>query len=338
MVNDNIFLSSGYLNFDYIASLGATFNIIVGGRGTGKTFSSLKFMIENHRRFIFMRKNQVQLDMVSKKGFTPFEPLINELNLPIETAPMGGKVTRVTVGNDDIGYMIALSAISSIRGFDASLVQDIIYDEFIHELHEKPMRAEFEALANAYETINRNRELKGFPPVKLYLLANSNSLDSDILLGFKIIETLRRMRRKQKTIFLDQKRSLLVIDLWASPISQAKKDTALYKLTKGSEFYDMALENDFSHDRTDKIKSMPLIEYKIDIEVGELCFYKHKSKREYYITKTRMGTPKEVINPSGEGRKRLIRKYDRYYKAFINDAVKFENMTCKILFQRYYDG
>ena len=338
MINDNIFLKSGYLDFQYLASLGATFNIIVGGRGTGKTFSSLQYMIEEGRRFIFMRKNQVQLDMVSKKGFTPFEPLVNELGLPIETAPMGGKVTKVTLGNVDIGYMIALSAISSIRGFDASTVTDIVYDEFIHELHEKPMKGEFEALANAYETVNRNRELKGFPPVRLYLLANSNSLDSDILLGFKIIETLQRMRKKKHGIYFDKKRSLLIVDLFASPISEMKKDTALYRATEGSEFYDMAVENEFSHDRTDKVQSMPLIEYKLEVEVGELYFYKHKSRREYYITKTRHGTPKEVITPVGEGRKRLIRKYDRYYKAFIDNKIKFENMTCKILFDKYFSG
>ena len=320
-----------------IKSYGCVFNLIIGGRGTGKTFSALWDQIESGRNFVFLRKNQVQLDMIMKPGFTPFEPLNNELGYDIEVKPRGQKMAVVTQHNNEIGYMLALSAISGIRGFDASGVKDIIYDEFIHELHEKPMRGEFEAFANAYETINRNREINGREPVRCYLLANSNSLESDILLGLGLVDKLRKMRKKKKQVFIDSKRSLLLVDLFSSPISQLKKETALYKLTAGSEFAAMALENEFSHDRTDKIKSMPLAEYVLEVEVGELYFYRHKSRRgEYYISFQKRGDGKEYIEPLGEGKKRLKKQYFRYYLAHVNNKILFDNMTAKILFEKYF--
>lgn len=36
-----LYLENGYLNIDYVLSLNSTFNLITGGRGTGKTFGLL---------------------------------------------------------------------------------------------------------------------------------------------------------------------------------------------------------------------------------------------------------------------------------------------------------
>ena len=337
MVYDNLFTADGWPNWKAIVDIGCTINLILGGRGTGKTFSCLDYELEHDRRFCFMRKNQVQLDMVMAPENSPFIPLNLEKGYDVELKKRG-KISRIFNGNKDVGFMVALAAVSGLRGFDASLIQDIIYDEFIHERHEKPMRGEFEALLNAYETMNRNRELQGREPIKLYLLANSNSLDSDILLGFKLVEIIRKMRRKGRTVYIDKKRSILIVDLFSSPISQKKKETALYKAVEGSDFYGMAIKNEFSYDRTDKVKAMPLNEYILEIRVGEINIYKHKSRKEYYVSSTQKGTPKEIINPVGEGRKRLLRKYMKYYKYHVDNKVLFENMTSKILFEKYYLG
>ena len=69
----------------------------------------------------------------------------------------------------------------------------------------------------------------------------------------------------------------MIIDLVNSPISKAKQATTLYQMNVGNDFAKMALGNEFAYDRTDKVKSMPLNEYILDIQVGDLFFYKHKS-------------------------------------------------------------
>ena len=57
--------SNGYFDFPAVRKLGYPFNLITGGRGTGKTFGGLVDMIETHTDFIFMRRTQTQLDAIS---------------------------------------------------------------------------------------------------------------------------------------------------------------------------------------------------------------------------------------------------------------------------------
>ena len=46
---------------------------------------------------------------------------------------------------------MALSTVSNLRGFDMSDCTLLIYDEFIPEPHERPLKNEAAALFNAYE-------------------------------------------------------------------------------------------------------------------------------------------------------------------------------------------
>lgn len=336
MVYDNIFLENGYLDFDaFMNTPGANFFIILGGRGTGKTFGGLEWCYLNRQKFIYSRKNQVQLDFIRSEEENPIQALNREKGYNLETENIR-KITRIKKGAEDLGLMVALSAISGIRGFDAERYTVWIYDEFIHEEHEKPIKAEFEAFNNGYETINRNRELKGMPALKAVLMANTNSLKSEILVGWGIVELIRRMRKKGQETYIDKDRGLMIIDLVNSPISIKKRETALYRMNKDNEFSKMALNNEFAYDRTDKIKSMPLNEYVVDIQVGDIFLYKHKSDGSYYVSPSLRGTPKEIINPQGEGRKRLQDRGAKYYKAFVKDKIKFENMTTRIKFENYF--
>ena len=48
------------------------------------------------------------------------------------------------------------------------------------------MKNKFMLFFNLYETVNRNRELEGKEPVKVYMLSNSTSLDNEILAELSI--------------------------------------------------------------------------------------------------------------------------------------------------------
>lgn len=336
MVNDNLYMSNGYLNFDaFINTPGVDFFFLLGGRGTGKTFGSIDWCYLNNQKFIYSRKNQVQLDFIRSEEENPIQALNREkgYNLEVENSK---KITRIKKGAEQLGFMVALSAISGIRGFDAYQYKVWIYDEFIHEKHEKPMTGEFEAYNNGYETINRNRELDGFPPLKAILAANSNSLESEILVGWDLVDIIRKMRKKKQEIYIDNKRPYMIIDMFNSPISQKKRETTLYRMNADNAFTKMALGNEFAYDRTDKIKSMPLAEYILDIQVEDLYFYKHKSGGPYYVSQFQRGTPKEVIDPRKEGKRRLQDRGLKYYKAFVKNRIYFENMTVKIKFEHFF--
>ena len=54
-----IYTKEGYIDFDALLKEdNSIYKFIVGGRGIGKTFGILKYMIEHHIKFIFMRRTQ----------------------------------------------------------------------------------------------------------------------------------------------------------------------------------------------------------------------------------------------------------------------------------------
>ena len=74
----DLYLENGYLNIDYILGLGFTFTAIVGGRGTGKTFGILKYLVENHKKFLHVRRTKTQRELIDMDANNNFLKL-NEM-------------------------------------------------------------------------------------------------------------------------------------------------------------------------------------------------------------------------------------------------------------------
>ena len=70
-----IYLDNGYIDFSKVLSYGVPYNFMVGGRGIGKTYGALKYMIEHDIKFVFMRRTQTQLDVIRKEEYQPFKKL-----------------------------------------------------------------------------------------------------------------------------------------------------------------------------------------------------------------------------------------------------------------------
>lgn len=334
----SIYLSSGYLDMHSIINNDFTFVFIVGGRGTGKTFGALKETLERSNKFIYMRRTQAELDIVNKPEFNPFKSVSLVTGTTTYFKPISKDSAGIYNGADDlIGYTVALSTIAKLRSFDASDCDLIIYDEFIPEKHARPIKEEGSAFLNAYETINRNRELSGDKPVKMVCLANANRADNPIFMELGLISVVEKMKNKGLEVWADRNRSIMVISLVESQISKAKRETALYKLTKGSDFERMSLENNFAYDDFSGIAPQKLIEYKPIISIGEICIYKHKSKKLYYVSEHRSGSPDHY----GVSERELTsyrQHYWRLWDRYIDGAVLFENYLTKSLFIKYTYG
>ena len=334
----SIYLSSGYLDIAKILSYGVPFNFIVGGRATGKTYGALKYAYESHTRFILMRRTQAQTDLINKPEFNPYKAINTDLGSDIQVKSISKYNSRIFEPAEDgeqlLGYTCALSTISNMRGFDASDCKLLIYDEFIPERHERPIKGEGAAFLNAYESINRNRELKGEPPLQVLGLANAFNIANPIFMELGLVGRCEKMKNSDQELFIDRERGILLVLLQHSKISAAKADTALYRLSSGS-YSDMALSNDFIYNSTDNIKAQALKEYKLLCTVGEISIYRHKSKREYYVSEHRTGTA-PLYKSDEVGIMRYRRKYGIVMApAYVNNRVLFENILTKSLFELY---
>ena len=333
-----IYLSSGYLDVEKILAYKQPFNFIVGGRATGKTYGALKTAYDNQIRFILMRRTQTQCDLINKPEFNPYKAINMDIgsNITVKSiSKYNSKIIEEFEESENIlGYTCALSTISNMRGFDASDVELLIYDEFIPEKHERPLKNEGSAFLNAYETINRNRELKGADPVQVLCLANAFNIANPIFLELGLVGRCEKMKNAGQELYIDKNRGILIVMLYNSRISKAKADTALYRLSSGS-YSDMALSNDFIYNSSENIKSLALKEYTLICTVGEISIYRHKSQRRYYVSEHRTGTAPQYT--SDEVNLMRYRKNHGLilYSAYMRNAITFENMLTKSLFELY---
>lgn len=341
-----LYQSNGYINIDYIVSLGLPFNFIVGGRGTGKTYTTLSHVVDNGINFMLMRRTQSQADTINKPQFSPMKPLNNDRGYNIVTKQISKYNSAFYHGTKDgdeiiptgkpIGYTCALSTIANMRGFDASDVKILIYDEFIPEKHERPIKHESQAFLNAYETINRNRELKGEKPLQVIALANSNDIANPIFLELGLVRIADRMERNKSEIYVDRERGIALFNLKNSPISNSKKETALYRATRQSNFADMAISNVFNKNVGGVVISRKLAEFKAVVCVGEICIYKHKSENRYYISTHKSGAYKSFTSGAID-LERFKREYFYIWTEYMYNRVEFEEILCELLLTKYFE-
>lgn len=338
-----MYTKEGYIDFNYILKDKNPFIFIVGGRGSGKTYGAIHYALTAHKTFFFMRRTQTQIDMIKNDSFSPFKAVDESICV----SSINKNLTGIYRGEQDedgiykaagapIGFMCALSTISNIRGFDASMVDLIIYDEFIGEAHERPIRNEGQAFLNAYETINRNRELKGAEPVQLLALANSNSLANPIFVELELVTPVEKLINSGQSVYRNNDRGVSVYMINRSPVLDAKSRTALYRLAGDTEFADMALANKFTAEEMDHIKPQDLKPYKLICEAGELSIYKRKDNAGYYICAHSSGTTTSVYKASNMDLKRFRR--DQYYLwlAYLKGKILFESYIHKVLFEKYF--
>lgn len=264
---NDLYTVDGWLDFEYILSRGAWLNVIIGARQVGKTYGCLKLMLSHNFNHILLRRTTEEVDTLTA---TPqFSPYANfEPDYKVSFFKSGGKITRISdysIGSDGKiveenprGVLTSLTQIAHIRGFNGSLYSDVVFDEFIPEKSVITRKTDGDALLNAYTTINGNRELKGEKPLRLWLLANTNNINNPIIEALKITDDILLMRRKGIEE-LKTENDVLIIQPKSKKIIEQRKNTALMRqISDKSEFYGMAIDNDFAYDRSPYVKTMPV--------------------------------------------------------------------------------
>ena len=338
--SNHLYQEGGWVNPSPLLDCDSTFIFGYGARGIGKTYGCLselrKRALEGWGKFILLRRQQTQADFVGKQEFSPFKPIDTDNGFFTEVKRLDKFTSAFYVDDTVIGYIMALSTVTNIRGFDGSDVNCIFYDEFIPEKHARPIKNESDALWNCYETINRNRELFGKPALKLIGMSNANDISNEIFLSLGVVDKIDRMKHKGQNVYLNREKSLAIVDYQGAKISDLKKQTALYKLTQDSDFEKMAIENEFMNEFSSEYRSVPLVECSPLVNVGEICIYTHKSNGKFYISMHRTGSPAEFGSGNTE-RERFKNSYFFLWQAYLTRRIIFESRLCEILFRKYFD-
>lgn len=337
-----IYNESGFVNWDYLYSETLAFCMVTGARATGKTYGLLKYLVENEIPFMYLRRLGNQLEQSCSVTANPFKKLNADQGWNIQPYKQRHVVrfaqSEVVDGkniptDEPCAIGAALSTFATLRGMDFSDVDCIVFDEAIPMTGEKTIRDEFTAFLHLYETVNRNRELEGKPPVKAFLLGNANKLSNPYYAGWGFMRTALRMIKGNQMLWRSTDGTRLMVMLLHSPISDRKRGTALYQ-NGNDDFIATSLDNAFRVDPT-KIKSYPLRELQPVCGIGEIGIYKHKSRTGFYVSKV---VPRsEYYDPFGIRLKMFRRDYAILTVSYLNGDVTFEDYDLELIFRELLD-
>lgn len=331
---DKLYTKDGWIDAGLLVHNKAPFVLAIGGRGIGKTYGVLKMLYEEKTPFLYVRRTMAQLEAVTIPALSPYNQINTDCGYNVGVKKLSKHTVSFYDDKTEFAVGIALSTFASIRGMSAEKFEVLLFDEIIPERHEKKMKEEDTAFANMLESLNRNRELNGKPPLKVILLSNSNTINSKIIsvLGVTdIVETMERRKECYRVINND----VCIVRYEDSPISKRKSNTALYRVVNNADFKAMAIENEFAAADYERVKRLPLQEYNMIVSIGDCTICKHKSKNEYYIISGAKASLRYNILPLEKAS--FQKKYSYIYKALLRNRVYFQSASCKLEFERGFD-
>jgi len=180
-----------YYSFNHALSHNATINMIIGGRGLGKTYGAkkkaIKDFIKNGDMHIYMRR--FETEMFAKENY--FDDLIAREEFPEWDFRVNGKIGQIAPKStrdekkrvwQTLVWFIPLSRAQQYKGVPFPRVTLIIFDEFlIEKSHMQYLPNEYEAFINFYSTVDRWDDR-----VRVVMLANSVSIMNPYFLRFNI--------------------------------------------------------------------------------------------------------------------------------------------------------
>lgn len=287
-----MYTHEGWANTDLFFKDPAPIVIAFGGRGIGKTYGVLKYLLEEKISFLYMRRTQKNVEMCELDSMNPFAPLNKDLGTDIGMYKAGKFFygffeSRITESGAKkaTGPMIApaVSLSAFCRGIDGVDYDVLVYDEFIPQQIDRAMKGEGDAFLNAVESIQRNRHRQGKPELKCILLSNTNSLDNDVLRALGGISATDRMIRKGQNYGTFFGGALAIYRFTDSPVSKEKEKLAIYRVAQDEDFLAMALGNDFSASSYEHVEPQPLDQYRPLVSIGRITVYQHKSEDRWYV-------------------------------------------------------
>ena len=345
-----LYTKDGWLDAEHIERVAdknnISFIVIIGKRQIGKTYGVLKLMLDSDKRFVLLRGMKTELEMLERNVNSPFEKIhgyegkiLFEKNSDytadifyLDVDADGNDVKRL------IGMGGALSSIGRVRGFNGDIFTDVVFDEFIPESHLLKVRHGDDAFLNMYTTISGNREIEGKPPLRVWLLANSNNLDSDILNALNLSKVVEKMSLRGEESRIIKERGIMVILPDSEIITNKRRKGALYRaIDTESKFAKMAYSNEFSYNDFTDVRAMPLNEYKPLISVGDVIIHIHKNDKTIYITEPYR--IKDRLKRKYQATERDLLTFEHDYpelrRAYMKGRIIFQSMLSKNNFIKY---
>ena len=225
------------------ASYNCLLNFIIGNRGAGKTYGSLKRCIQRFLKsgaqFVYMRRTKEELKpLTTKNDGRLFDAVCvefpeNELKAHGNVLYCDGKV---------MGYGVVLSTSTILKSQTFPGVRDIIFDEFIidntrtyHYLYDEVRKWQ-----DAYETIARPGNDPDRPDTRAWFLSNAVTISNPYFAEYGLMPPQNGdIQRFGRT------RDILVQNVANESLTNAKKESRFGRIVSGTDYASYAYDNEW---------------------------------------------------------------------------------------------
>lgn len=314
-------------------------------RGVGKTYGALSFALAKNIIPVYIKRTKNDVNLIcneNKIGFdaSPYVPINRDYNIEVKAKRLEDGIGAFYLKDDAIpvAYVIALSAAKSVKGFDLSNADWMLFDEFIPQAGEIVRHTEGEQIMDLYMTIRRDREKRGRDPLKMILFANAENIATPVTDALEIIDDMADMNIKGIEYQADHERGILLHRIMSSGsepehggIYAAMKNTAWGRKAFGGEF----ANNDFSCVSQLSIKGCrPICSY--IYKEKTYYIYRKEADSSYYVCTSRAaGVP---VYDLGRETEQIRFRYDiviDLMDACIEGRAHFQYYSMYDLFMNY---
>ena len=337
--------------------------IVFGGRATGKTYSGLKGAVSNNHKFVYCKRtvNDVKIlcagNSVNKKmqeagkgvDLSPFKSINRDLGWNYRAFQIFdglGAFFACNVDNkpvsDPVGYLLSLSSVSKYKGFDLSDCDWMIMDEFVPKIYDRKLRGEGDQILDLYQTISRDREIRGKPALKLICFANSDDIASPLTNVLEVTDPIATMMETRLPLLYIEDRKILIHHITDNVNFRSKaRESLIYKAMADTVWGRMALENDFAYNdfsQTGKFNMKnfrPILKYMYKNKMY-YCYLKDDTG-DFFITDSASNAniPFYDLSKNADQGRLNIDYGIRIRQAMLEDHVKFKHYTQYDLFRNF---
>lgn len=231
-----------YLDLSKILSYNALLNFIIASRGTGKTYSTTKFVakkfITSGEEFVYLRRYKSEL----QKSIPNFWNALLS-NDEFKGHTLSRKANNLMIDDKVCGYGLTLSTAQQLKSTNFPKVKYIIFDEFILEDGQGHyLKNEVDIFLGIIETISRLRD------IKVICLGNSANIVNPYFLFFNI-------HLPYNNEIITFKDGLIALQYASSQeYIKVKKESKFGKLVENTSYEDYAINNKFVNDNKDFVE------------------------------------------------------------------------------------
>ena len=332
--------------------------LAIGGRNTGKTYSTLKKAMNEGIKIVFLKRNIDDVDLLcsgsgqigskqNEYGFdlSPYKSINRDLGTDVKAYSikkgLGGfwKHLNGEPSGEPIGYLMALNAVSKYKGFDLSDCEWLVFDEFIPNIYDRINRNEGEQLMDLYKTISRDREHRGLPPLKLICLANATSISNQTMNILEVTDRVANMIVSGEEYSFDSERGILIHIIEDNEeFLKKEKESPIYKAMGHTAWGQMSFDNEFAYNDFSNIGRTSLKGYRPACSICYKTFnwYIYQKDGGFYMTNSRHNGD-EIYNLNRENDQKLFFS-DWFFvlrEACINNQMLFESYSMYDLLANY---